>query len=97
MRIEIEVSNEEVIVSQRGAYTFHEQPAYIYTYDRQGKKNQYPSPCKLSLKDNQPAFKKGMYVLKPDSVYVNRFGQVSIFPILEPVAAAAVAPVKSVA
>lgn len=97
MRIEIEIQDEEVVVEQRGSYTFHKQPAYCYTYDRSGKKAAYPQAMKLTLKDKQPAYKKGMYLLAPDSIYINRFGELSVYPSLQPVTPQAVAAPKSAA
>jgi len=94
MNIMIEVQNEEVIIEHRGQYEFHEQPAYAHTYDRQGNKNQYPQHIKLQLRKDQAGYKKGMYTLSPASIYVNKYGQLAISPMLTPVPAQGVQPIK---
>lgn len=86
MKIQIEVSNEEIIYSNRGGFEFFEQPAAAYLTDRTGHSNKYPSNITLSMKKDQAPYKKGMYVLADQSVYANKYGQLSLYPILVPVA-----------
>jgi len=97
MRIEIEIQNEEAIIERRGEYEFHKQPAYCYTFDRNGNKAGYPQAMKITLKKNQAPYKKGMYLLAPDSIYINRYGELSVYPSLQPVAPQAVQSPKSAA
>lgn len=95
MRIEIEIQNEEVVVENRGTFTFHKQPAYCYTYDRNGNKAAYPQAMKITLKKDQAPYKKGMYLLAPDSIYINRYGEIAVYPSLQPVTPQAVQTQKA--
>ncbi len=65
---------------------FREQEGYAFTYDREGKPNKYPTKIRISLDvedakrgtQEQPAYLVGAYQLAPQSVYVDKFGGLTI-------------------
>lgn len=93
--IKIEVKSAEVRTKSGTSartgkpYSIPEQEAYAFTADRDGKPNPYPVKVALTLQDNQPPYSPGFYTLAPQSLYVNRFGQLEISPVLVAVAATA--------
>lgn len=82
--IRIEVTNREVhtrhIKSNRTGreFTFHEQEAFAFVHDRNGDASKYPGRITLTLGDDQEPYEPGMYMLAPQSLYVDRFGKLTI-------------------
>lgn len=99
IRIEIKSANvvpKSGIAAKTGKpYSMREQFGYAYTYDKSGVLNEYPVKFTLTLNDGQEPYAPGDYVLAPESIYTNRFGQFEIFTILKP--ATQVQAVKKVA
>lgn len=59
-------------------YSIREQEAWCYFYDKDGKPYPYPQKIKLTLDDDQQPYPLGNYILDPNSLYADRFGQVAI-------------------
>lgn len=94
--IKIEVASEEVTTRQsrksdprtNQPYVFHEQEAFAFVAGRDGQPQRYPQRIRITLDDRQDAYKPGLYVLAPESVYVDRFGGLSLGRVvLRPMAA----------
>lgn len=64
--------------------TFREQEAIIYTHNRDGRVMPHGVPMVLSLKGREP-YAVGEYALSEESIYVNRWGQLEIAPVLRQV------------
>lgn len=84
------VEIKEVSVAERNATNRHgasfavnEQEAYVYLVGQNGKVNLYPSKMLIKLQRDQEPYPEGVYLMTPDSVYINRFGQLEIAPRLE--------------
>jgi len=64
----------------------YKQEAYVHLVDRQGKKKPYPEKTSISVPiDNQGnpvAYAAGTYILHPASFYLDRFGGLSVAPVL---------------
>lgn len=87
-----EVRNQSGTSKASGkAYSLNFQTAWFHTVDRQGVKNPYPEKAEIILeKDAQGAalfYPVGEYTLAPQSVYVDRSGNVAISPRLVPLKA----------
>ena len=65
-------------------YNFQTQTAYMYTYDDQGNRSDFPEKVELTLESNQEPYPKGVYILAPHSFYVDRNNRLSISPKLIP-------------
>lgn len=93
--IKIEINSAEVRVKAGTSartgqpYSIREQDGWAHTCDRQGKPNQYPVRCTITLGDQQAPYAPGAYMLAPESLYTNRFNQLEIAPVLKPINAAA--------
>lgn len=73
------------------AYSIREQEAWAHMFGRDGKPSPHPQAIKLTLDDDQPnPYPLGLYTLDPASLYVDRFGQLSIRARLRPLPAAQV-------
>lgn len=89
--IKIEVTSNEVKhksgTSQKTGkpYDIPEQEAWGYFHDQEGKPHPHPQKVRLGLDKDQPAYSVGIYTLAPESLYVDRFGQISIRARLRPV------------
>lgn len=77
-------------------YSLNFQTVWFHTFDRSGKPNPYPEKVEIILEKNEqgaPLFwPPGEYTLAPESIYVNRNGDLAISPrlvALKPKAAAA--------
>lgn len=90
--IQISVKSTEVR-NQRGtakasgkAYDINFQTVYVHTFDRNGKPNPYPEKVEIILeKDESGAalyHNIGEYALAPQSVYVDRSGNLAVSPRL---------------
>ena len=87
--IRIEVQNTTVFtrsgVSGRTGQPFqiHYQQCVAYTVDRDGVIN--PASVQINIPRGREPYQPGIYELVPGSVYVNRFSQLEISPVLRPV------------
>lgn len=67
-------------------YSLNFQTVYAHTFDRNGKPNPYPEKIEIILeKDDQGAalyHNVGEYTLAPQSLYVDRSGNLAISPRL---------------
>lgn len=60
-------------------YSIREQEAWVQTYGKDGKPYPHPQKFKLTLDDDQPEpYPLGAYIVDPSSIYIDRFGQLSI-------------------
>ncbi len=68
------------------AYSLSFQTVWLHTYDRHGKPNPYPEKVEVILEKNEQGqalfWPVGEYTLAPESIYVNRNGDLSISPRL---------------
>lgn len=73
--------------------TMFKQEAYVSLLDRQGKQKPYPEKTTLNVPTDQNGHPKpyavGVYQLHPSSFYLDRFGGLSVAPVLVPVKASA--------
>lgn len=60
--------------------TFHEQEAWAFTFDQQGKPHPYPQRIVLNIDmaNGQQVYQPGIYQLAPESIYINRFAALEI-------------------
>ena len=72
------------IPTKRGQ--MRKQEAFAHTLSRDGKPAKYPTRCELVLPDDGQAFAPGTYSLAPQSVYVDRYGNLALSPKLVAVA-----------
>lgn len=76
-------------------YSLNFQTVWLHTFDRTGKKNPYPEKTEIILEKNEQGaalfYPVGEYILAPESVYVDRSGNLAVSPrlIAKPTAAAA--------
>lgn len=74
-------------------YSLNFQTVYAHTYDRNGKPNPYPEKVEIILeKDSNGApmfWPLGEYTLAPESVYVDRSGNMAVSPRLQKLVPAA--------
>lgn len=99
--IKVSVTSTEVRTQSGNAkatgkpYSLSFQTVWFHTYDRSGKPNPYPEKVEIILdKNDQGAplfYPVGEYTLAPESVYVNRSGDLSLSPRLVALKPAAVA------
>lgn len=78
--------------------TFHEQDAYAFTADDQGRPRPYPQRITLNIdiEKGQKPYAPGFYTVCPSSVYVDRFNSLTLGRLkLVPLAAPATAPVRA--
>ncbi|MFT4243640.1 MAG: single-stranded DNA-binding protein [Acidovorax sp.] len=93
-----EVRNQSGNAKATGkAYSLDFQTVWFHTYDRSGKPNPYPEKAEIILEKNKEGaalfWPVGEYTLAPESIYLNRNGDLSISPRLIPIKPAA-APAK---
>ena len=74
-------------------YSLNFQTVYAHTYDRNGKPNPYPEKVEIILEKDEngaPMFwPLGEYTLAPESVYVDRSGNMAVSPRLQKLVPAA--------
>lgn len=93
--IKIEVENAQVqertgTSSKTGkAYRIREQEAWGWFHDVEGRVQRHPQRIRIALGDEQQPYQPGMYQLAPESLYPDRFGQVSCRVRLKALAASA--------
>lgn len=84
MSVVIEITSTHVDVrngtSQRTGkpYSIYEQQAYMHTGEP------YPVRIKINLESGQNAYQPGNYDLHPSSFFADRFGSMSVRPVLVP-------------
>jgi hypothetical protein len=89
--IKIEVKSEFVHVKQGTStrtnrpYEIREQEAYAFVLDRDGNAQPYPQKVRIMLEKGQFPHPVGTYTLAPESLFVDRFDQISIRARLRPV------------
>lgn len=99
--IQISVKSTDVR-NQRGtakasgkAYDINFQTVWAHTSDRNGNPNPYPEKVEIILDKNEQGaalfYPVGEYTLAPNSIYVDRSGNLSIAPRLLPLKPKAVA------
>lgn len=90
--IRIEVKSAEVHTksgtsSKTGKpFQIAEQEAWGLFYDQNGKPHPYPQKIRITLDDGRAPYPVGNYQLAPESLYPDRFGQITIRAKLQPVA-----------
>lgn len=99
--IKVSVTSTEVRTQSGNAkatgkpYSLAFQIVWMHTYDRSGKPNPYPEKVEIILEKNEQGaalfYPVGDYTLAPESVYVNRNGDLALSPRLVPLKPAAVA------
>lgn len=65
-------------------YSIREQTAWAYLFDRSGKPNPHPTKIRITLGDDQSPYPVGMYQLADSSFFADRFGGLTLGPILQP-------------
>ncbi|QEY15132.1 DNA-binding protein [Cellvibrio sp. KY-GH-1] len=83
MSVVIEIASTQVQTrsgtSQKGKpYTINEQAAYMHIGQP------YPVQIKINLENGQPPYQPGNYDLHPQSFSADRFGGISVRPLLVP-------------
>ncbi len=67
-------------------YSLNFQTVYFHTVDRHGKPNPFPEKAEIILDKNEHGaalfYPVGEYVLAPESIYVDRSGNLAIAPRL---------------
>ena len=97
-----EVRNQSGTAKATGKpYSLNFQTAWFHTVDRQGVKNPYPEKAEIILEKNEQGaalfYPVGEYTLAPQSVYVDRSGNLAIAPRLVPLKAATPRPATATA
>lgn len=99
--IKVSVTSTEVRTQTGNAkatgkpYSLNFQTVWMHTFDRSGKLNPYPEKVEIILDKNAEGaalfYPEGQYTLAPESIYVNRNGDLSLSPRLVPLKASPVA------
>jgi hypothetical protein len=67
-------------------YSLNFQTVWVHTHDKTGKRNPYPEKTEIILEKNEQGaalfYPIGEYVLAPESVYVDRSGNLAVSPRL---------------
>lgn len=97
-----EVRNQSGTAKASGKpYSLNFQTVWFHTVDRQGVKNPYPEKAEIILEKNEQGaalfYPVGEYTLAPQSVYVDRSGNLAIAPRLVPLKAASPRPAAATA
>ena len=82
-----DVRNQSGNVKTTGKpYSLNFQTVWLHTVDRHGKPNPYPEKAEIILEKNAEGaalfYPVGTYQLAPESIYLNRNGDVAISPKL---------------
>lgn len=91
--LKIQVSDETVTKTTRGSYTFFEQKAWAIFKDSNGKDQPHPQEIVIQLPrptdedyakgiEVPEGHKHGDYILSPQSLYRNRYGQLALGRII---------------
>ena len=97
-----EVRNQSGTAKATGKpYSMNFQTVWFHTFDRNGVKNPYPEKAEIILEKNEQGaalfYPVGEYTLAPQSVYVDRSGNLAIAPRLVPLKAATPRPATATA
>lgn len=65
-------------------YAIREQEAWGYFTDPEGKPHPHPQRIRITLGDEQQPYATGLYIIAPESMYPDRFGQVTVRAKLRP-------------
>lgn len=82
--IKVEIADTRVDVKQGTSsrtgrpYSIREQEGWGYFFDVEGKPHPHPMRVRLTLDDSQQPYPIGAYTVAPESLYADRFGQISI-------------------
>lgn len=82
--IKIEIKNttktrrEITRKSDNKVMVFYEQQAWAHTYNQSGELNAYPSEIIISLEADQQPLAVGIYMLAPESIFVDKFKHLAI-------------------
>jgi len=93
--IKIEIQSTEVETksgtsSKTGKpYSISEQDGWGYFHDQSGKVHPHPMKIRIMLEKDQAPYAPGLYTLAPESLYPDRFGQITIRPKLKALVASA--------
>ena len=83
------------------AYSLNFQTVFMWLVDRHGKPEPYPTKVEIILEKNEQGaalfYPVGEYTLAPQSVYVDRSGNLAIAPRLVPLKAATPRPATATA
>ena len=67
-------------------YSLNFQTVWVHTHDKTGKKNPYPEKTEIILDKNEQGaalfYPVGEYTLAPESIYVDRSGNLAVAPRL---------------
>lgn len=67
-------------------YKLREQTCWVFLFDDKGKANKHPQKVKITLSDDQlEPYPVGTYYVHPVSIYLDKWGQLSIRAQLMPV------------
>ena len=83
--IQIEVQNKAVrtrtIRAQKGDFQIHEQEAWAFLFDAEGRRDPYPTRITLRLEEGQSGYALGTYYLAPPiGLCEGSFRQLSLGP-----------------
>jgi len=87
IKIEVRDSNAKsrIVTSRAGKqFTFVEQEAYAFTFDREGKLHPYPQSIILPIREGTEPHAIGVYTLAPTSVWVDAYKHLALAPKLVP-------------
>lgn len=82
--IRISIDNPEVTTRSGVAkatgkpYTVREQEGWAYMYDKNGRIESHPRAIKINLRETEPAYAVGDYILQAQSLYVGKFGSLEV-------------------
>ncbi len=76
--IKVEINDEQITHSTRGAFEFFEQTGWATFLNQDGKPDPHPQKVTIQLQKDQPAYKLGSYQIHPSSFYRNRYGNISL-------------------
>ncbi len=93
----IQIKIEDVAVETKAGtssktgkpFSIREQTGWGFFFDQHGKPHPHPMRIRLTLDDQAAPYPVGTYTLAPESLYPDRFGQITIRAKLRPLAAAA--------
>ena len=97
-----EVRNQSGTAKASGkSYSLNFQTVWVHTFDRKGQKNPYPEKVEIILEKAEDGaaifYPMGEYTLAPNSLYVDRSGNLAIAPRLVPLKAATPRPATATA
>ena len=91
MQMEVEIrttdvkERQKVLARTQEIRMVREQTAFARMHDRSGNLQPFASPFMVLLAPGQEAYQPGRYMLKECSIYINRYSQLEINPVLVPI------------